>query len=90
MMEDAAPMKSDATGQVTVTREQEPRLASGGQRLADEFAVVFARETIDCYLDECYVDLAGRATVPGFLPLIAERFARQRLRALAHVQGLTW
>ena len=30
---------------------------------------------------------AGRATVPRFLPLLAERFARQRLRALAKVEG---
>ena len=30
----------------------------------------------------------SRATVPKFLPLIAERFARQRLRALAKVEGL--
>ncbi|MGA9373414.1 MAG: arsenate reductase ArsC, partial [Mycobacterium sp.] len=30
---------------------------------------------------------AGRATVPNFLPLLAERFARQRLHALARVEG---
>jgi protein-tyrosine-phosphatase len=29
----------------------------------------------------------GRATVPNFLPLLAERFARQRLNALARVEG---
>lgn len=30
---------------------------------------------------------AGRATIPNFLPLLAERFARQRLDALARVEG---
>ena len=30
---------------------------------------------------------AGRATIPNFLPLLAERFARQRLNALARVEG---
>jgi hypothetical protein len=31
---------------------------------------------------------ADRATIPTFLPLTAERFARQRLRALAKIEGL--
>lgn len=35
----------------------------------------------------CHDQLAGRATVPRHLPLPAERFARQRLSALARVEG---
>jgi len=39
------------------------------------------------YLTTSYDQFAGRATVPNFLPLMAERFARQRLKALARVEG---
>ncbi len=31
--------------------------------------------------------IRGRATIPNFLPLLAERFARQRLNALARVKA---
>ena len=35
-----------------------------------------------------YDQFAGHATISKFLPLMAERFARQRLRALAKIEGL--
>jgi protein-tyrosine-phosphatase len=38
-------------------------------------------------LHSSYDQFAGRATVPNFLPLLAERWARQRLTALARVEG---
>lgn len=34
-----------------------------------------------------YDQFAGRAAIPKFLPLLGERFARQRLHALARVAG---
>jgi protein-tyrosine-phosphatase len=40
-------------------------------------------------LSTSYDQFAARSTVPRFLPLIAERFARQRLTALARVEGLS-
>ena len=46
-----------------------------------------AVETIERFLHSSYDQFAGRATVPNFLPLLAERFARQRLNALARVEG---
>ena len=39
------------------------------------------------FLQSSYDHLASRASVPRFLPLLAERFARQQLRALAKVEG---
>jgi len=39
------------------------------------------------FLTTSYDQFAGRATVPNFLSLMAERFARQRLKALAGVEG---
>ena len=53
-----------------------------------EFDGVFGVETIDRFLHSSYDQFAGRATISKFLPLMAERFARQRLRALAKIEGL--
>jgi len=36
---------------------------------------------------ECYQQLAEAATIPNFLPTLTERFARDRLRATAQVEG---
>ncbi|PPI91604.1 arsenate reductase ArsC [Nocardia nova] len=42
---------------------------------------------IDRFLHSSYDELAARATVVSYLPPLAERFARQRLRALAKIEG---
>lgn len=72
----------------TITIDQEAALASGADRLTREFEGTFGRETIDRFLHSSYAELAGRATVANYLPLLTEKFARQRLRALAKVEGL--
>jgi protein-tyrosine-phosphatase len=48
---------------------------------------MFGAETIDGFLDSSYRHYASRASISRFLPLLAERFARQRLQALARVEG---
>jgi protein-tyrosine-phosphatase len=55
--------------------------------LADEFAGVFSRETIERYISES-LDLLGEARINVFVPVLAHRFARERLRALGQYQGL--
>lgn len=67
--------------------DQKQALLTAARRLADEFSGVFGTETINRFLYTSYDEFAGRATVPNFIPLLAERFARQRLRALARVEG---
>jgi len=67
--------------------DQQLALRTAAVRLAADFDGVFGVETIDLFLRTSHDQLAGRATVPNFLPLLAERFARQRLRALARVEG---
>lgn len=62
------------------------RIAAGA--LADDFKGVFAPETIEAFLASSYDQFASRAKFANFLPLLAERFARQRLKALARVDGL--
>ncbi len=55
-------------------------------RLADEFAGIFSRETIERYIADS-LDLLGDSKVNVFVPVLAHRFARERLRALAQVEG---
>jgi arsenate reductase len=68
--------------------DQTLTLRTAGTRLARDFDGVFGTETIERFLHSSFDQFAGRATVTKFLPLMAERFARQRLRALARVEGL--
>ncbi|HEY9411825.1 MAG TPA: arsenate reductase ArsC [Jiangellaceae bacterium] len=67
--------------------ERELALTIAADRLAEEFDGTFGLETISRFLESSYDQFAGQARVATFLPLIAERFARQRLRALAKVEG---
>ncbi|MGV0744932.1 arsenate reductase ArsC [Mycolicibacterium sp. XJ870] len=67
--------------------DQRLSLKSAATRLETEFADTFGTETIERFLHSSYDQFAGRASVPNFLPLLAERFARQRLYALARVEG---
>ncbi|MCB2176472.1 MAG: arsenate reductase ArsC [Actinomycetales bacterium] len=62
-------------------------LRRASERLVGDFAGVFGKETIERFLTSSYDEFAGHATIPNFLPLLAERFARQRLKALARVEG---
>jgi len=62
-------------------------LSSAAKNLAVEFAGTFGIETIEQFLVSSYDQFAANARVATFLPLMAERFARQRLNALAKVEG---
>jgi protein-tyrosine-phosphatase len=67
--------------------DQQLALRTASTRLERGFDGTFGLETIERFLHSSYDQFAGRATVPNFLPLLAERFARQRLHALARVEG---
>ncbi len=71
-----------------ITLDQQIALKTAATHLAREFDGIFGIETIERFLHSSYDQFAGRSTVANFLPLLAERFARQRLRALAKVEGL--
>jgi protein-tyrosine-phosphatase len=62
-------------------------LSSAAARLTQEFEGTFNTETIERFLHSSFDQFAGKATVVAFLPLLAERFARQRLTALARIEG---
>jgi hypothetical protein len=57
------------------------------EALADEFAGVFSRETIARFLAES-LDLLSESKIAVFVPVLAHRFARERLKALAQAEGL--
>jgi arsenate reductase len=70
-----------------LTIEQNLALRSAATRLAEEFDGSFGTETIERFLVSSFDQFANRASIATFLPLMAERFARQRLKALARVEG---
>ncbi|MGZ4339878.1 MAG: arsenate reductase ArsC [Gaiellaceae bacterium] len=56
-------------------------------RLKSEFAGVFSVETIERYIGES-LDLLGDSHINVFVPVLAHRFARERLKALARAEHL--
>jgi arsenate reductase (thioredoxin) len=57
------------------------------ERLADEFKGIYSEETIERYIAES-LDLLGGAKINVYVPVLAHRFARERLRALAQSEGV--
>jgi len=66
--------------------EMRPLIKGVTDRLQADFSGIFASETIQRYMAESWDSLSG-AKVASFIPLFLERFTRQRLRALARVEG---
>ena len=80
-----SPVTHQLRGDLSI--DQQLALKTAATRLESEFADTFGTETIERYLGSSYDQFASRATIANFLPLLAERFARQRLHALARVEG---
>ena len=71
----------------TLSIDQQLALRTAATRLAADFDGTFGAETIERFLHTGYDQFATGGQVSNFLPLLAERFARQRLQALAKVEG---
>jgi arsenate reductase (thioredoxin) len=56
-------------------------------RLQDKFEGIFGPETIERYINDSLDQLLPNSEVVGFVPIFVERFAKDRLRALAKVEG---
>jgi arsenate reductase len=67
--------------------DQRLALRTAARRLGEDFSGIYGEETIERFLHSSYDQFAANSTIPHFLPLMAERFARQRLQALAKVEG---
>ena len=61
-------------------------LSRVADRIDDSFTGIFSKETIERYVKESYDLLAVNATVTVHLPSLTERFAKDRLRALAQYE----
>src|ERR1700721_2785405 len=57
------------------------------RQLKAEFAGIFSEETIERYITES-LDLLGNSRINVFVPVLAHRFARQRLKALGQAGNL--
>ena len=57
-------------------------------QLEREFDGTFGPETIERFVIDSLDQLVPTAKVTTFLPLLTERFARERLQALARIEGL--
>ena len=62
-----------------------PRAAAG---LAEELGDAVSAETIVGYLEEATAHLRSVSAVETFIPVLAERMARERAQALAQAEGL--
>ena len=57
------------------------------KQLKCEFAGIFSAETIERYIGDS-LDLLGSSRINVFVPVLAHRFTRERLRALAQAEKL--
>ncbi len=87
-MTDAVTSRGSTRSWGSLPLEQTVALRNAATRLATDFAGIYGQETIERFLHSSFDQFAEHATIPTFLPLMAERFARQRLRALAKIEGL--
>lgn len=67
--------------------DQQLALTTAATRPATDVNGVYGPETIERFLHSSYERVATVGSIPHFLPLLAERFARPRLQALARVEG---
>ncbi|HEX7996652.1 MAG TPA: arsenate reductase ArsC, partial [Streptosporangiaceae bacterium] len=73
-------------GTHTMTQAERMCLHRAARDLHQQFRGIFGEETIESLLLDSYAELAATATVRNWLVVGAERFAHERLKALAHVR----
>lgn len=70
-----------------LTTEQQLQVKQASARLASDFEGSLNTETIERFMSESIEMLEPRATTTMWIPLLAERFTRQRLRALLRLES---
>ena len=71
---------------VPMTPQQRVQLDHVAKHLHSKFHGIFGFETVEAFVFESFDELAETATVTRWLTLGAEKYALQRLQALAHTQ----
>lgn len=79
------PDSSDSTDGVTLTTEETLLVRQAARRLGEEFDGTFNAETIERFITDSQTKLEARAKFTTWLPILIERFTRDRLRALARL-----
>ncbi len=83
-------MTSHEYPQITLTTEQKLQIKQAAERLRQRFDGVVNAETIERFMNDSLDQLIERARLTKWVPLLAERYAGERLRALVRLQaGLT-
>jgi protein-tyrosine-phosphatase len=72
---------------LTLTTAEKLQIREAAQRLQRRFEGQFNAETIERFMNESLDMLLTRATTSTWVPLLAERFARDRLRAVARLES---
>jgi arsenate reductase (thioredoxin) len=66
--------------------QTDPRFQGAIRRLGERFRGVFSPETVERYFDDS-LDRWADARIVSHIPVLAERFVRERLQALAQAEG---
>jgi arsenate reductase (thioredoxin) len=70
-----------------VALDQQLALKAAASRLQDEFGNQIGMDTIETFLQSSFSHFMAQARIPNFVPLLAERFTRQQLQALARIES---
>lgn len=71
---------------IELTTEDRLHIKQAAERLRSEFADVLNTETIERFMTDSVDVLVGKARHTKWIPLLAERFARDRLKALVRLE----
>jgi protein-tyrosine-phosphatase len=69
------------------TVDEDLAIRAISDRLRSEYAGILSTETIERFIAESWEQLRPTARLEEFLPVLTERFARERLRAVAQAEG---
>lgn len=72
---------------ITLTVAEQLQIRQAAERLQRQFAGKLNTETIERFMNDSLDTLMLRATTSTWIPLLAERFARDRLRALVRLES---
>lgn len=76
----------NAQEQLDLTTEQQLLIKQAAAHLVDDFAGTFNVETIERYIRDSQFKLQSRSKFANWLPVLVERFTRDRLRALERLE----
>jgi len=80
-------VSDNAAPTITLTTEQRFLIRQGAERLKRRYAGQMNTETIERLMTDSLDELLQKARIPSWLPLLAERYANDRLRALVRLEA---